>query len=341
MSAATIRDVAKFAGVGIGTVSRVINDSPSVSEATRNKVLSAIEALDYSPNPMARRLSLGKTLTIAVIAPFFTRPAVVERLRGIERILAESEYDLMVFNVETPSRRQTLLRDIPRRERIDGLIIISLSLNDDDVDRLLRAGHPTVLIDVMNPNFSKVTIDDVAGGRRATEHLLELGHERIAFLSDYADDTFDFTSNRDRLTGYTDALRCAGIEPRSEYRADGIHSRASAFVNTRRLLSLPERPTAIFASSDTLAIGALEAAQEMGIRVPEELSVIGYDDIEIAEYLRLTTIRQSLYESGIKGGELLLEEIATHPESAHSVVLPTELVVRDTTAPPMSGTVYN
>src|SRR5690606_7696814 len=128
MSAATIRDVAKFAGVGIGTVSRVINDSPSVSEATRNKVLSAIEALDYSPNPMARRLSLGKTLTIAVIAPFFTRPAVVERLRGIERILAESEYDLMVFNVETPSRRQTLLRDIPRRERIDGLIIISLSL---------------------------------------------------------------------------------------------------------------------------------------------------------------------------------------------------------------------
>lgn len=332
MSATTIRDVAKYAGVGVGTVSRVINDSPAVSEETRNKVLSAIEALDYAPNPMARRLSLGKTLTVAVIAPFFTRPAVVERLRGVEHVLADSEYDLIVFNVETGRRREAIFREVPRRGRIDGLLVISLNLMDGDVSRLLQVGSPTVLIDVSHPRFSQVVIDDLEGGRRATEHLIHLGHHKIGFLSDYSDSTFYFTANRDRYSGYRKALESAGIDVRPEYRADGEHSRDSAYENTRRLLKLPDPPTAIFASSDTLAIGALEAASEMNLKVPDELSVIGYDDIEITEYLRLTTIKQSLFESGVKGGQLLLEAIESPPEAPQSVVLPTELVVRDTTA---------
>lgn len=334
MSATTIRDVARYAGVGVGTVSRVLNDSPEVSPSTRNKVLSAIEALDYTPNPIARRLSLGKTLTIAVIAPFFTRPSVVERLRGIEHVVAESEYDLIVFNVETSSRRDAYFRNVSRRERVDGLIIISLLPRDDDVVRLKQGGTPVVLVDVSHPEFSQVIIDDVHGGWQATQHLLSLGHRNIGFLSDYEDSSFYFTANRDRFTGYCKALKEAGIAYRSDYSVHGSHSRSSAFEMAMRLLSLPDRPTAVFATSDTLAIGVLEAAQEMGLQIPDDLSVIGYDDIEIAEYLQLTTIRQSLFESGAEGVKLLLQELDEPPPAPVQLLLPTELVQRGTTAPP-------
>lgn len=333
MSTVTIRDVAKYAGVGVGTVSRVLNDSPAVSDATRGKVLSAIEALDYTPNPMARRLSLGKTLTIAVIAPFFTRPAVVERLRGIESVLADSEYDLIVFNVETSSRRDLYFRNVPRRDRVDGLLVISLLPRENDAKRLLQTGAPVVLVDVSYGEFSQVIIDDVAGGRRATEHLISLGHRKIGFVSDYEDSSFYFTANRDRFMGYRQALEAAGIPLQSKYHAYGTHSRASAYEEAHKLLALPDRPTAIFATSDTLAIGVLEAAHNLNLRVPEELSVIGYDDIEIAEYLNLTTIRQSLFKSGVCGCELLLQEIDSPPASPQTITLPTELVTRGTTGP--------
>lgn len=334
MSAATIRDVAKRAGVGIGTVSRVLNDSPAVSDATRTKVLSAIEALDYTPNPIARRLSLGKTLTIAVIAPFFTRPSVVERLRGIEHVMADSEYDLIVFNVESSNRRDIYFQDVPRRERVDGLLIISLMPLEKHVQRLLQSGAPTVLIDVSHPHFSQVVIDDVEGGRQATEHLLALGHKKVGFLSDYNDSTFFFTANRDRFSGYRQALTAAGLPIRPEYSVHGEHSRESAYEMSYHLLTLDDPPTSIFATSDTLATGVLEAAHDMELNVPEELSIIGYDDIEIAEYLNLTTIRQRLFESGVRGCELLLEAMEPPLAVPRQITLPTELVERATTAPP-------
>jgi len=195
---ATIRDVAKRAGVGVGTVSRVLNDRPSVREVTRQKVISAIEALDYTPSPIARRLSLRKTLTIAVIVPFFTRPSFVERLRGVEFALADSEYDLVLFNVETTAKRDAYFRDVPRRERVDGLLIISLSPHDGDVDRFLKSRVPTVLIDAQHPTLSRAVIDDVAGGRLATRHLIDLGHREIAYVSDHLQNPFNFVSSRDR-----------------------------------------------------------------------------------------------------------------------------------------------
>lgn len=331
---ATIRDVARRAGVGVGTVSRVLNDSPAVSAQTRNKVLAAIAELDFSPNVIARRLSLGKTLTIAVIAPFFTRPAVVERLRGVESVLSQTEYDLVVYNVESANRYEASFRDVPRRERIDGLLVISLRPPESHAARLLEFGGPTILVDIAHPDFSRVVIDDVAGGRTATQHLLDLGHRRIGFLSDFADSTFHFTANRDRYTGYVEALSAAGISVRADFSVHGEHSRESAYEQACRLLTLEQRPTAVFATNDTLAIGALEAASDMELDVPEQLSVIGYDDIEMAKYLNLTTIRQQLFASGVRGGELLLEAIASPPDNPRRILLPTELVVRATTGPP-------
>ena len=144
----TIRDVAKRAGVGLGTVSRVLNGSPQVSEDTRQLVLKAIEELDFHPSGIARRLSLGKTFTIAVVAPFFTRPAIVERLRGVEATISGSGYDMVVYNIESPERMQNAFRDLARHMRVDGVLVISLMLAGEDLARFREAGIPVVLIDV-------------------------------------------------------------------------------------------------------------------------------------------------------------------------------------------------
>jgi DNA-binding LacI/PurR family transcriptional regulator len=291
-----------------------------------------VSELDYSPNPVARRLSLGKTLTIAVIVPFFTRPSVVERLRGIEATLAESEYDLIVFNVETVERRDTCFRDVPRRERVDGVLIISLAPRDEEVNRLASSDVPVVLIDANHPGFSRAVTDDVTGGRVATQHLISLGHRRIGYISDPLKEPFNFTSSRDRYRGYRQALEVAGIPFRPEYHQQGQHGRYEARRLASRLLALVEPPTAIFTHSDTQAMGVLEAARDAGLGVPEDLTVIGYDDIEIAEYLGLTTIRQQLFESGARGVELLLDTLATPSTDLRCDTLPVELVIRGTTA---------
>jgi DNA-binding LacI/PurR family transcriptional regulator len=331
---ATIRDVAKRAGVGLGTVSRVINDSPQVSAATRERVMTAIAALNFVPNPAARRLSLGKALTVAVIVPWFTRPAEVERLRGVENILTESEYDLVLYNVETPQKRDAYFRDVPRREHTDGVLIVSLPPRDDDVKLLAHSTVPVVLVDANHPSLkslNRVITDDVAGGRAATQHLIELGHTRIGYISDLIDTPFNFTSSRSRLQGYRQALQAAGVPFRANFHGQGEHSRCEARRLAREMLQLPDRPTAIFAASDTQALGVLEAARDCGLRVPEDLSVIGYDDVEISEYIGLTTIRQMLYESGKRGVELLLEALNDPAMEPQCDVLPTELVVRKTT----------
>jgi len=335
---ATIRDVASRAGVGVATVSRVINDSPLVSPATRSHVLNVIAELDFVPSTSARRLSLGRTMTIAVIAPFFTRPSVMERLRGIKESLANSRYDLTLYNVETIERRDACMRDVPRRERADGVLIISLSPQDADIPVLQQADVPIILIDANHACLSSMTrviVDDVAGARAATQHLIELGHRRIGYVSDFIETPFNFTSSRYRLQGYRQALDEAGISFRPQYHLQGEHGRNQARQMAHALLSLPERPTAIFAASDTQAFGVMEAARDLQIRVPEELSIIGYDDIEVAEYLNLTTIRQLLYESGNRGVSLLLNRLANMQAEPVVEVLPTELIVRRTTAPPM------
>ena len=330
----TIRDVAKYAGVGVGTVSRVLNNSPSVSENTRHRVLSAIGELDYRPNPIARRLSLRRTQTISVVAPFFTRPSFVERLRGTEHALAKSEYDMILYNVETTDRRDECFEFVPRRERTDGLLVISLSPTDAVVNHFLESGVPTVLIDAHHPSLSRVVIDDVEGGRMATQHLVDLGHRRIGFVGDHFQDLFNSFHCRDRYCGYQKTLRRAGIDVRPDYYRQGEHGQEEARAMARDLLTLPLRPTAIFAGSDTQAIGVLEAAGDMNLRVPDDLSVIGYDDIEVAAFVHLTTVRQPLYDSGVEGVSLLLEILENPLSEPRRVLLPLELAVRGTTAPP-------
>ncbi len=335
--AVTIRDVAREAGVSPGTVSRVINRSPLVNKETRKRVLDVIETLNYTPNLVAQRLSLGRTLIIAVLVPFFTRPSVAERLNGVVSVLSQSQYDLLIHNIETPEQRADCFKTVPHQKQADGILIISLVPTDEETEELAQADVPIVLIDAEHPDLTDlhwVTVDDVAGGQAATAYLIELGHTRIGFIGDIIDNPFNFTSSRDRFLGYRKALENAGIPWRPMYYAEDQHGRPEARRMAQRMLRLPERPTAIFAASDTQAVGVLEAAQDAGLPVPEALSVIGYDDIELADIMGLTTMRQLLFESGERGVELLLQTLENPETAPIHEVSPTELVIRNTTAPP-------
>lgn len=333
--AVTIRDVAKRAGVGIATVSRVLNGNPSVSEETRQRVLQAIEELNYTPNPIARRLSTGRTWTVGVLVPFFTLPEFVKRLQGIQHALAESAYDLVLFNIENPAQRDKYFLDLSRNNRVDGLLILSLVPGEGQVSAFEEAGIPLVLVDAVHPDLSRVTVDHVKGGELAAEHLIALGHRRIAFVGSPADDDpFHFAAPHQCFQGYRRALDAAGIPLREEYHLRGAYGRENAREMGRALLSLDEPPSAVFAASDTQAIGVMEAARERGLRVPEDLSVVGYGDLRDAEYLNLTTVHQPLFESGVEAVNLLLELIEDPPREPVVVELPIHVVARGTTASP-------
>jgi DNA-binding LacI/PurR family transcriptional regulator len=329
----TIARVALEAGVGVGTVSRVINGSAAVREETRRRVLDVISELGFEPNAAARALSTGRTGAVGVIAPFFTTPSVIERLRGVVRELAECGHQLILFAVERPEQREAAFRSA--LGRVDGLLAISLSPTDDELAPLTAAGLPVVLVDHDHPGLPCVTIDDVAGGRLATEHLLALGHERIAFVGDLEGGAHDFTSSGRRRTGYEQALAAAGAPAPRELQRLDRYGRDQAAAVTRALLALPEPPTAIFAASDVQALGALEAADALGVPVPGRLSVVGFDDVELARYAGLTTVAQPLEESGARGVDLLLE--ALDGATGSGLRLPLELVVRGTTAEPGGG----
>lgn len=331
--AITIKDVAKKAQVGVGTVSRVLNNSPSVSKSTRNKVKETIAELNYNPNPNARRLSQGKTWHIGVVLPHLTLPSYIERLRGVQHALEDKEYDLVLYGVGNPAQRDSHFLKLSTKPQVDGLLIISLPPNDQQAERFVKCNIPTVLVDACHEKMSYVTVDDVMGGRLATQHLIDLGHRRIAFLSDLLETPFQ-RSFENRYKGYRQVLEEAKLPFQEKYMIMGEHGRRNARQMARKLLALESPPTAIFAASDTQAIGVLDLAKEQNILVPEELSVIGYDGIRDAEYVNLTTISQPLFESGVTGTNLLLKAITSGPGEHTAHIQPIQLVERKTTGPP-------
>ncbi len=332
----TIRDVARAAGVSPGTASRALNNSPLVAETTRRLVLEAARRLNYQPNIMARRLSLGKTLTIAILAPFFTRPAFVARLRGIVEALQDTSYDLLIHNIDNPESRAQIFEQMLRTRRVDGAIIISLPLDAATRATIVQSETPVVLIDTPSSadlHVSQVLVDDVLGGMQAVQHLLSLGHRRIAFLGDKADPHFEFTSSKHRHEGYKRALQAAGIPVDPRYYRECAITRQAARQVVLGLLREHPRPTAIFAASDTQAMGVLEAARTIGLKIPNDLSVIGYDDLDISEHIQLSTVHQQLVTSGVVGARLLLQHLDDPKAPFTRKELQTHVVVRNTTAP--------
>jgi DNA-binding LacI/PurR family transcriptional regulator len=336
----TIRDVARHAGVSVATASRALNGKDVVNPRTRDRILTVMAELGFTPSPAARRLSLGRTLTVGVVVSFLTRPQAAERLRGVDAVLTDSELDLVIYNVETVQKRNHYLSTLAQSHRTDGVLVMSLPPPEDVLPVLGEASVPVVFIDVHSPSIAampRVIGDDVGGGALAARHLLDLGHREVAYIGDALADPFGFTSSRDRQEGLTRELAASGVTVPLDWIGHGAHGRYEARDLARRMLAGDPRPTAIFAASDTQALGVIAAAHELGLRVPGDLSVIGYDDIEAADYVGLTTIRQQLFESGRRGAEILIAEIG-HPSGQPTVTeLAPELVVRATTAPPKEG----
>jgi LacI family transcriptional regulator len=315
-------------------VSRVLNGSALVREDTRRRVQAAIAELDYNPSPIARGLSRGRAMTLGVIVPFFVRPSSVERLRGAEARFTAAGYDTVLYNVSTPDQIGEQFGNVAGG-RTDGLLVISVPPPRTHMDRLLASGRPVVLVDVRHPGLSHVYTDDVEGGRLATRHLLKLGHRRIAFVGDLSENRYGFVSSACRQAGFQEVMRRAGLEVPLQYIKEGEHGRDVALAMASELLALPEPPTAVFAASDTQAFGVLEAAFRAGFEVPGQLSVIGFDDVEAASYLGLTTVRQQLELSGAWGAQMLLELAGGWgPREPVSQKLSLELVKRRTTGEP-------
>jgi DNA-binding LacI/PurR family transcriptional regulator len=337
---ATIADVAAAAGVGVGTVSRVINGASNVRESTRATVQQAIERLGYRPSHLAAALSRGTPGAVAIVVPHLTSPSVVPRLAGALAVLNEQGYDTVVCNVDTPAQRDHHLAALTGRHRAAGVIVVSLRLSTMQAELFRRGGIPLVAIDMVIPGVPHTVTDNVAGGRMAAGYLLSLGHRKIGFVGDTMRGAaaagrllLGFVSSQRRLTGYRQALAAAGAGERPELVRRGPHGPASAEALTAELLALPDPPTAIFAASDTQAIGVLAAADRGGVKVPGELSVMGFDDIESAGLMGLSTIRQQLWDSGAEGARRLCALLRGDRIVPLRQQLPLEVVPRSSTAP--------
>jgi LacI family transcriptional regulator len=329
---ATIHDVARVAGVGIGTVSRVINNNPGVKLATREKVLAAIAQLNFKPDPIARSMISKRTGAIGVVVPFFTRPFNTEVLRGVEAEIARWGRELVLYNVETNAQRDHYFSDLPMHRKVDGLLIISLMPGESFATSFLEVGMPTVLVDTYSPYLTSLVVDNIEGAYQAVKYLIEKGHRRIGFINGIIEGDFKFSPANDRLIGLHRAIGEAGLLFDPELMLTSEWDRHKGKKAALKLLSRHDRPTAIFAASDVQAIGVLEAAKALNISVPDELSVVGFDGIELSELLELSTVQQPMQQMGELGMKKLIEHIDNPQKAPELIRLSTTLIKRCTIA---------
>ena len=325
----TINDVAARARVGKGTVSRVLNGTGSVSQGTRRRVQAAIDDLGYAPSYAARSLARGRVPTVAVIVPFVTHPSAVSRVQGVIEGLRPSGLPVSILDVETPDHARSHFVSILGSLRPEGVIVVSLVPDPELRDQLMDTTIPIVWVDAKVDGQTSVYIDNAAGGRLAAEHLIALGHTRIAFVGDEEAGDFGFTSSAERRRGFTEALHDHELD--ADIVRTGPHGQDVAQRLATELLSGSAAPTAIVTASDTQALGVLAAAAALDLEVPGDVSVVGFDDVELAELVGLTTVRQPITDSGREAARLLLASIDDPTVDRSQVQLPLELIERRST----------
>lgn len=326
----TIYDVARLAGVSIATVSRVLNDPLKVNEETRSVVLSAINRLGFVPKAEARARAMRSTGRIGVLTPFFTAPSFVQRLRGAAGVLSQHNYELVIYTVNSTALLNTYLETLPIAHSLDGLIILSLQFSDPHAERLASHGMETVLVEYPHAALNSVEIDDVAGGRLAASFLTQKGYTSFGFVGDTTVPEFGIHPITLRLSGFRHGLHDAGFELPDENILLVPYDMDATRQNGREYLKKAGRPKAIFAATDLQAVALLRAAQDIGLKVPQELAILGFDDLDLAEYVGLSTISQHLDESGRVAAELLLARLADPKRPVQHIQLPLTVITRET-----------
>jgi DNA-binding LacI/PurR family transcriptional regulator len=338
----SIDEVAREAGVSTATVSRALSGRGHVSDATRARVEAAAKALGYVVSASASSLASGRTRNIGVLVPFLDRWFFSTVLSGIASALMRQGYDITLYSLsDDREQRRRVFDTFLRRQRVDGVIAISLELDDEETDRLLELSLPIVAIGGPNPRLSTLSVDDVAVARQATEHLLSLGHREIAHIGASPEFDIDFHVPTHRRQGFEHALADAGIPARPDLFEPADFTIEGGFGAAMRLLERAA-PTAVFAASDEMAIGALLAARELGRRVPDDLSILGIDGHELGGFFRLTTVDQFPRGQGERAAEAILAVLNGQDAAAGAAggspaiehgSLPFELIVRGSTAP--------
>ena len=332
-----ITDVAREVGVSTATVSRALRGLPRVSPETRDRVLEVAHRMGYVASPHAASLAGGQTRAIGVVVPNVTRWFFGSIVHGAEELLRREGYDLLLYTVTGDAgARERLFHHHLQRKRVDAVMVLALRPTPDEVASLDRAGSPTVVVGGSVPGWSSVRIDDVEAAATAVRHLVELGHTRIAHLGGVPDPEhagLDFSTTGERLVGYRTAMAEAGLHIEAGWEATGDFTAQGGLTACRRLLATATRPTAIFAGSDEMAIGASHAVRAAGLRVPDDISVIGIDDHELSTYFDLSTIAQPAPELGRLGARTLLEALGADPPLRPvDTILPTHLIARGSTA---------
>jgi DNA-binding LacI/PurR family transcriptional regulator len=329
LAMAGIVEIAKKAGVSPATVSRALRGIHHVNESTRRKIVDAARELDYPIRPdLLPRGTHEKTNTIGVIAPFISRWYFSQSISGVEQALREAGLDLLLYNFAQVDARERVLMQKQLVDKVDGLIVISLPPSEKEFERLLNLGIPVSLLGIASELCSSVSIDDVQGGRIATQHLVDMGHRDIAIMTGQKEPVFDFRVANQRFQGYMEVLEKNNLEfnPRNELYSD--FTSTTSEIAMEEFLTRKKLPTAIFCESDEMAFGVYQALRKKGMRVPEDISIVGYDGHDFGVTVGLTTVAQPVRFLGQLAASQVMALIEK-PESAVSqMVVPTELVVR-------------
>jgi DNA-binding LacI/PurR family transcriptional regulator len=326
-----LKDVARVAGVSISTVSRVLTGSPLVNDATRARVQQAMDALEYRPNRVARRLrrDTARASLIGLIVPDIQNPFFAELVRGVESVAQQHGYMVFLGNSDEDAAREKRYVDLMRAESVDGLLLPPSADNAETVAGLARAGLPVVCVDRRLPKVTLDTVvaDNVHGAHEAVDHLLRIGHRRIGFVGGRP----QLSTTRERLQGYRQALEEHGVPFDPALVREGDSRQAGGRRHARELLEQASPPTALLVGNNLMTLGALETIHGMGLRIPDDVAIVGYDDMPWALALNppLTAVRQPGYEIGRRGAELLLQRLDDPKRSTSLVMLQPELVVRE------------
>jgi DNA-binding LacI/PurR family transcriptional regulator len=335
----TIKDVAREAGVSVGTASQALRESPAVRDATRRRVQVVAKRLRYQPSALARGLVTRRTHTVGLLISDIANPFFIRAVRAIEDVAQENGYNVILCNTDEDAAKETQYLRVLMEKRVDGIILATTAGSRQMVRDVRWRRIPLVLFDRELPGVATdlVKVDGVTGGRLATEHLLRLGHRRIAIIHG----PVVRSTGAERLQGYLDALRAAGLQPDPTLIREGNFKQESGRVLARQLLALTPRPSALFCTNNLMTVGALQTLGEQGVRMPKDLSLIGYDDMEwwTLTHPPLTTVGQPVYELGREAMRLLLAQIeAPGRRRPQRVVLKPELLTRASCGPPRAPT---